>query len=86
MKASERTDGIPTLIIVADDGTRFRCEPAYFSAAEVAPDGDRLRWLVFSRDRRNYIGPAIGSDRSERAIQRTISDWWTSRGRPERTR
>jgi hypothetical protein len=80
MSDSSPIEDIAAVVVTGADGTMFHCEPAYF-VADVAdlPHEPRLRWSVLVSDGSNHIGPAIQSDRSPEAVQRSIAAWWAAK-------
>jgi hypothetical protein len=60
------------LVRVAD-GTLFHCEPQY-----IGPSHDPIsyRWSIIGPDRMRYVGPIVQADRTPRAVQMLIEDWW----------
>jgi hypothetical protein len=71
MKRRRKTDKFTeTVIVTADDGTRFRCSVAALGR-ETEP-----RWVLLDGDGAQYMGPPVGPDKSHEAIEHDIRAWW----------
>ena len=73
-RRSDKSMLVRPVVVTLDDGSVMRCSIASIGR-EAQP-----RWMLMSSDGVQYIGPVAAADKSPEAVQRLISEWWTTRG------
>jgi hypothetical protein len=64
---------VPTIYVIAADGTQFRCTVQRQDAeASSAP----LRWKVTDANGIEYVGPPYTGAQSREDARRLVTEWW----------
>ena len=77
MRGRRKSDkALKPIVVKLDDGTVVRCSITSIGR-EAQP-----RWSLMDADGVQYVGPEATTDKSPEAVQRLVSEWWKTKGKP----
>ena len=81
MKGRRQSDKtIKPIVVTLDDGSVVRCSVASIGREQ------QPRWMLMTDDGVQYVGPTATSDKSPDGVKRLISEWWTTKREPGKTK